>query len=1370
MIRRKKEIKQIFYTAVFIIIICLSSLQILADFKGLQDDKINNIYNENLIGGLPQASIANINESFSGSGVNQNVRVYANNESENLLDNEEYFEIPSLSSEDMFLVSGDFNFTFQNNYTTEYVLEDDSALFAENFISFDYESSGSSDINYTYGNRLSGNFGSLTDETNTSYITMESTLQGVLGITIFADFTSTTYTSGVITGNVQFNRENILGFLSKIVFRVFTDANLTIQVQDSSLSTWIDIVSNHQINSSLGRQAITRRIINQNLNFVNMSNVCNIRFIFKSLDNSQFTARLNEYDMKAYYAFDLPITNQSYVALEFDLKGKISSVNGFYVWIRTLNLTEAATTELNITLYRSDITVIRTGSNLRNINLNPDYGKMLDSFIVSGYSEDSLSYFKFNVTNTGKLNLSNYFIVIKSNNPEKIYSLVTLPWFDYGDDKTEHQLKKTTNDGILWSNAKKVISTTNQPYTSGQLDASSFKLNVTRGYMPSDFIVDNEQTLKIQNIPIEDLEISAYPYNESSYLRWGIGRWNNNFSTPIEDDVTNVFRVDLMWNKIITKGFKFNVSFNVNAYWVENALSNYSVAYNNQPEWLFTYNFDKNNPVFNNWKFLEFWYVFYDYFTVNNVTNPVGNKILPSEVSQEILSENPSRNKIVIPINLATLSGDYVLNLTSHNFIHDMHSFINYNGVLWESNGFMNGDNMTIRVDVQDHNKNPPSGGDVNATLFYPDGSKFKEFNSSIGSIDDSILIYEFNNQTILEITNTLTIYGEYQLGFFWFNGSAVGCKKIMIYIDVYDVVLNDCDYYPIINKNILDGQVLNRVFQNYTMLVASINDTTGFSMPNFYAINDTSIYIPFSYRTGGQDLELLMTSFQQSENILNPSEEVNVKMRLHNLHPFLSMKIKIEVQIVSYTNEDWIIVENTSDNVKLYFSGHPNDSNEFDVNLTIPDLDEVTKIWPGVNAPIRLGGAKTIVKIYIDDIIHAGTFESPYYSLMSNKTSNNFDGYILGLKIGEEITTKSILFDFKRDKCIYFPDNSTFLVNIIDQNYVSSYKQFTGKFTLTLNSRFTNINIHPLKPLKGESFNISSILTTEFGDILTGRNVSCSYFNGDNWVFIGSDMTDSVGFTKFLIDTQTIDFEGDLMINLEWEGDSVNGISKNITVDIIQQINSLSISITKNDVQIYKGRETTFDILLRNAGDSNLRITNISINFNHNEYYSIVQIDYTKLEWFAAGDINLIILKVSVKDFYRIRFTVSITAQNIITNESLIVTKEVSYITYDLPIIDLIFENIMVLIIGIIALVFVVALLIAWRTKKKIETPIEEIIKKPRRGRYVAVSELKKPTTIKKPIKKKEEPKKIEEKEKTDLDSLLEERGLKETDKKTKE
>ncbi|MFW9819005.1 MAG: hypothetical protein ACFFE5_05295, partial [Candidatus Thorarchaeota archaeon] len=1103
----------------------------------------------------------------------------------------------------------------------------------------------------------------------------------------------------------------------------------------------------------------------QNLNFIDLTKTCHIKFIFERSDKAQFYARINGFKMRATYAFDLPITSQEYVALEFDLKGEDSRVNGFYAWIRTLDLVAAATTDLNISLYRADRTVIRTSSNLRNIDLEPNYDELIDTRIVSGYSGDGLSYFKFNIDNTDNLNLYNYFIVIKSNNINEVYSLVTLPWFDFGDfPETDHQLKTTQNNGTSWSNAQQTIPTTISSYSTSQLDASSFKLNVTRGYMPSDFIVDDVQTLTIQEIPLEDLEISAYPYNESSYLTWGIGQWKSEFPTVIDDDPSNFFRVNLTWDKIITMGFKFNVSYSVKAYWTETASSAYTAYYNEHPEWKFAYNLNKNDPSFNYWELLEFWYIFHDYFTAYNVTNPISEKILPQGEVQTIVDEDPTKNKIIVQNDIITQNGFYTLNLTSYNFVHDMNTFINYNDILWESNGFMNGDNVSVRADIQDHRGNAPKNADLNVILYYPNGTEFIEWNSSSGVIDDSILYYDFNNQTILDVTKDLTVFGEYHLGFFWFNGSAIGCKKLTLYIDKYDIELYNLEYYPFLDTNILDGEIKNKVFQNYTMLVASINETTGIPMPNFYPINQTKLSETFSYKVGGQNLQLMVTSFLQSENIINPSETVNVNLTIQNLHQFITLNVKVNVKLVSYINEEWIIAEDTSNTIPLYFSGHPDDSKEFSMDLTIPDLDVSSKIWRGVNAPIRMGGAKTIADIYIDNVL-IGKFESSSYSLISNETSNNFEGYVLGMRVAEEASSRSILYDFDRDECIYFPSNSKFLVNIIDHNYVSSYEQFTNEFSLNLNSKFTNIKTNPVKPIEGQTFNLTSILTTEFGKVLSGKNVSCQYFYNDLWFDIGFDITDSNGITSFIIDTQVINVEDGLLLRLHWDGDIINGDTKNISINIVLENNNVSIAIQSNVITIYKGRSTTFNVILENIGSSNLRISNITIELNKDQIYSIVEIDYISLSWFQSGQKTMLVVEVSVKNVNRVRFSISITAQNIITNETIIVSKERIFNTFQISVLDYLIQSFIGIMIGIIALVWIIAVLYVRKTKKLIETPIEaKPTKKPRRG-YVPVAELKKPKPVKKVVKKKEEPK---EEEKTDLDSLLEERGLSDNKNKT--
>jgi len=1369
LIRRKKEIKRLFFTTLIIATICLSNVQILHNFIVLDNENVNNKYVENLLEEPLLSSNRNIDDNFTGSGVDQDIRIYVNNQSENLQNNEGYFEIPSDPTEDMFLTYGNFNFTFQNNFTTNYVIENDDALYADDFIAFDYNTGYSSfniNSNHTY---LDGGYSRLIDNNNGSYITVDAP-DGVLNFTIFANFTDTTYTSDVIHGNVEFNRTQILALISSLVLSIDSseNVNLTVSIRDFSDSTWKELISKHLFNGSLGIQKLKDRFINENLNFIDLDNGCEIQFVLER--GNSFVAHLYEYDLQSVYTFDLPVTNQSYVALEFDLKGVESAVNGFYAWIRTLDLNEVATTKLNITLYRANRTVVRTDTNLRTIKLGPNYDDMIDSVIVNAYSGDNLSYFKFNSGNTSKLNLSNYFIVIKSNNSKEVYSLVTLPWFSYGDTKTEHQLKTTIDDGNTWINAKKVVETDYRTYTSGQLDASSFMLNVTRGYMPSDFIVNDNYTLRIQDLPLANLVIDTFPFNESSFLIWGLGQWKYNFSTPIEDNPSNNFKVDLTWNKTLIKGFKFNITYSVNAYWIENATTSYTAKYNNDPEWLYTFDFDIDNPLFNNWDFFEFWFTFPDFLISHNVTNPNDEKILPYNATQTTLSDNPSKDKIVIPSNLATQSGLYILNLTSYNFISTIHSYINFKGLLWESNGFMNGDNISISANIQDPNSNPPLSGDMNAILFYPNGTQFRELNSSIGLIQQSGLFYNFDNQTILDLTNDLTIFGKYHLGFFWFNGSAIGCKKLTVFIDTYEIVLYDCKYYSQIRTNVLDGEIKNKVFQNYTALIASINETTGISMPNFYPINNSDVDSQFSYEMGGQELPILLTSFRQSENILNPNETVNINVALQNLHPFIPVDVKIDVKLVSYINEDWVIAENTSDSALLYFSGHPQESHEFSVDLKIPDLDAATNIWAGANAPIRLGGAKTIVTIYIDDFV-IGEFKSTDYSLLSNETSNNFEGYILGLRVAEETTIRSILYDFERDECLYFPKNSTFLVNIIDQNYISSYEQFIGKFSLKLNSQFTNISINPNNPIKDLSFNLSSILTTEFGEELSEKNITCQYFdNNDNWINIGSDITNPDGFTAFLINTQPLDFKGDLLLRLIWDGDSINGVSKNITVNVIHESDNLSISIISLDVLIYRGKDTELRVFLTNTGNSTLRITNISIELNYEFYNSIVEIDYLVLERFSPGESTNFIVEMLVGYISNFEISISITAQNIITNKSIISLKEASFQTYSPLIYDYFIEFFFVIIISILALVWLVAFFYARRIKKQIETPIEEPIRrKPRKQRYVPVSELKKPTPIKKPLKKKEATKEVEE-EKVDLDSLLEERGLIDKKKKPKE
>jgi hypothetical protein len=580
------------------------------------------------------------------------------------------------------------------------------------------------------------------------------------------------------------------------------------------------------------------------------------------------------------------------------LKGESSAVNGFYAWIRTLNLTEALTAELNITLYEANTTITRTQANLISNNLKPNNAKLIDSMIID-YSGDSLSYFEFNQINTQNLKLYNYFIVIKSNHTDKIFSLVTLPRQTFGDPNftVDHQLRTTNNDGLTWSVAKKEVTPT---YMSEELDATAFKLNVTRGYMPSDFTNpdDNQDTLRIQDISIEDQIISDPPYDVSSSLTWGKGQWNNNFTVEIES-VSNNLQIDLTWNSSIIQGFKFNVTYTVKGYWVENANSYYEVSYDTTPRWDLNYTLDLGDTNLENWNFLEFWFVYPNDWDAKNLTNPlyddIYDEVVNSTGGETNFDANPSYDFTAITSAVVNgIDGTYSLNLTSSNLIYEMHSYINYNGILWETNGFMYGDNISVGVDIQGPGGTPPTNGNANVTLFYPDNSTIfpgAEMSSGAGVIKGSSLIYDFNNQTILDVTKDIPLLGNYYLGYFWENGSAVGCKKLKLYIDTYEVNMNSLFYEPILDKNILDG-IVNKVYESYSMLIGTINVTDDKYYPDFYAVNNSDINQQFIYEINGEEIPILVKTFLQNETLLNPNEDIKISATIQNLHDFVDLKI----------------------------------------------------------------------------------------------------------------------------------------------------------------------------------------------------------------------------------------------------------------------------------------------------------------------------------------------------------------------------------------------------------------------------------------------------------------------------------------------
>ena len=1360
MIRRKKEARQVLVVSIFVISIFLTSTPLIYNFNSLLFGPQQEDLDDNKINDLLMSSDTYLDDYYiTGSGLDQQVRIFATNDSSSNINNQEYFDVPSMSSiDDTYLVSGDFNFTFQNNFTADHVMEDTYALNASKFIKFNMnKAEGYSNVSVQeQGQSNDLDLGTLTDGNllTTSFIEAES---GIINLTLTADFTGSSFTNTNPDIDIDFDRDLIIGFIVSLNFEISRNATLTMMMKDITSSTWINVSKPIFLDSNLDTHNIQKKIINENLKFINITNRNEVKFHFKRSNTLNYNVTLKELNDVSVYGFDIPITDMNHVALEFDLRGMRSTVNGFYAWIRTLNLTKALNAELNITLYKANKTVARTRTNLRADTMEPDYAERIDSFKLDydAYHGDSIHYFKFNKVNTLNLGLYNYFIVIKSNSSELIYSLATIPRETFGDPekRVDHQLKMSDDEGLSWNNAYKMVPGPINPYQSEQLDASPFILNVTRGYMPSDFYISEDNNLKINNNPIENLVINWGIYATSSALTWGLGRWNNDFTPEVSNNTLNNFRINLDWNDDTIKGFQFNVSYSVKAYWKEPAFAFYNVSYNTLPRWDFNFTFDSNHVNFNQWEFYEFWFLYPQYFNATGLIDPGLDDIYNATGKETRFGDYPLDHTIVNS-TLAT-NGVYTLKSISPNIVHNMHSYIDYYGSLLETNGFMYGDNITVRLDIQDQDGKVPKGGIANVSLFYPDNSTIypgTEQSSTLYTIIDNTKIYSFNNDTILAVNDEVPL-NDYYLAFFWSNGTAIGCKTLKIYIDTYDVELDDLFYESPLDVNTLSGIVSNQVYKKYSLLIATVNETTGIKKPDFYPVNHSEIDQEYSITISGNEIPIMLKSFLQNETILNPGETIKFSSEIKNLHELIDLDVSINVKLVALGNENWIIDETTSIVQNLALEGDPsgNDVKEFSVELQIPEFTP-DGTWQGKNAPIRKGGAKTIVTIYISDKI-AGIYESSDYALLINDPEEIFEGFIIALKYDPGKVSGSIVEAFQREDCLYLPETTEVFINIFDKNLVSSYEQFNKSFNLKMNSEFRDMTINPEEPLRGETFNLTTKLTSEFGSAIENQNVTLQYYDQGTWNNLSIQLTGINGSLLYQIDSLDLNEENMHKFRFKWLGTQfITGKAENFTIEIRRQLNLVSLNIRANEIQIFRNEITTINIRIENTGESTLKIIDISFDLNPNLIHEIVEINNLELIKLLPGHSTTLTLEVEVSNVPEFSVSLSIEAQNILTLENEIFDTSKVFQTYVRPITDLIQESITLITLAAFAVIAILTYIIVKRSIRAIETPIEEPTKKKRRrSRYVPVAEISKET---------EETK--EKDTKTDLDSLLKEEGLK--------
>ncbi|MFX0070956.1 MAG: hypothetical protein ACFFAO_07695, partial [Candidatus Hermodarchaeota archaeon] len=1366
MFRNRKKIRSIFLVSILVTLILISNLsQSSININALNPNNENSFNDDKNYENLPSAAAYEYTDDIIGVGADQDVRAYLNRIDRLTGISDGSIEI-GITDPNTYLSSGEYILEFQDYITANYTVEDDSAL--EPAGGTYYREYNFRNEPYTYIDVHSGtiespddDFGDLIDTSYNTYMNI-STDDGTtdpINFTICADYTD------MQSGGDTFNKEDIIGFVSILNYTLSQNYGtyLTVQMRDFEDAEWDTIVNN--ANGSLNED-FYNLIINENIRYVNDSDCTLIRFILNRLDNEPFYVYLRTFQLDAIVVAELPISNDNWLALEFDLRGESSDINGFYVWIRALDLSIAKYAVLNITIYKAngsmyvDKDTTEGKTNLKDdettTRIAPDLSQPVYTENISGYVNDDWQY--FDIPDQVGQSRGNYFIMIKSNTTtsQNVYSLVCLTSNIYGDgnDKIDHQIKVSIDNGNTWN-----LDTISY---DAYLDAHKFQLNVTRNYIPADFEVDGERTLRFDNEElIEDYKkvLGNEPHQE-----WGLGLWNNSFVNPIASS-SSQFQIILDWDPTNIASFTFDLNYSAYCYSLEPETdidTEYRANYNSDTvRWTFNYSFDPSGYD-SNWDFTEFHFVYPQYFSVLNLTHPDGSEILPLTGGEEVDDYKSLYSKTVVSEeDLTVTSGIYSLNLTSPNAIdqNDIYSYINYEGILWESQGFMYGDNISISLDVNTYYGFYLTGGTANVSFYYPDDTLivFKDNSNGVLSKDRNTLSYDFNNETIFDVTPaSATQLGTYNMGYFWSNGSIVGANRIPIYIDTYQINITSVEYDHKLKKNLLFGETDNAPINDYSLLIASINETT---LPaDFYSVNnslsrDEATYTYTLDYNPKHPLNVYLQNFMQTETILNPEEQINFKLTIQNLDNDFDLDVRVKVALVCYQNDEWIINDTTSVTKNLSKNGQSGDTQEYSLDVTMPAL-ESNNIWKGKNAPIRQGGAKTLVSIYIKHPYNskynlAGTYVSNITSLTTYNKSSEFDGYILALK--DVASAKPVITEFERDECIYLPDFSNFYANVIDVNYLSTYMHINFTKGLRLAGKFTNIKITPENPIEGKTFKVSTLLSTEFDDQISNKRVTVEYYDGDSWINVTSGITNINGSIIFTLSSGSTfyDFENSKLFRLVYAGDSEYlNATQQFSVEINIQTNKISLSSEEDEEMLYMYRNTDklIEITIKNTGTSILKIIDIDVEIDENLKNEVVKEDSALLDYFTAGESTTIVIKIKGSDIDadEIRFRVEITAQNLISGEIIIERETIRLDVIDKPLFDYLFEyfiyesngNLTDSGINLLSLVILALILLTWlvaysyrkKAKKRIEIPIKKVKEeeRPRKGRYVKVAELK--------------------------------------------
>ncbi|MHA1793336.1 MAG: DNA-directed RNA polymerase I subunit RPA34 [Promethearchaeota archaeon] len=972
-------------------------------------------------------------------------------------------------------------------------------------------------------------------------------------------------------------------------FKSSENVSLDVHVYDQNYGKgWIKQNKGNQNYSSNVEYNVTLSYYDNHSQSINATNsLMNLTIEFNA--SSSFQLQLFDTKVRYYQAQEVPITNSSWVALSFDMKGN-ATVKGFWMWIRSLNVSSSETLNFQIFKTNNDSIMIgRTGlepvAGIRStgpdsLYQQPDLGSPIASsaFSIANYDNDGVAY--FNIPGGPiDLEIGNYFLLINSTGARR-YSICVIPWQDSVDEGdpldaddpdqiNDHNFLVSTNNGSTW--AKHYTESGDK----GEVDAAPFIITLRRHYIPSDL------NMSLSGYPLTDKEMDVdRPFSSSNY-EWGLGTWNHeNLSIPATG---SNYLLNFSWNSSLATDFLYNASFSMISHDNESFSPTCTLNPEGNQTWIISYDFNKTK--ISGWTGFSFIYLFPLDWTAMNLTFPDGENYL--NVSRIVKSsDNESLEYTVLKSEINSLipsqqQGLYVLSLESPNYVYAMDTYMVYNeDKYYLARDFMDGDNMTARLDVQDGNKNIVDDGAVNITIFKPDASVlFSKKSSVINNTLGDTTTYFFNGSILYQFSSA-DAPGNYTVVGFWFNGSEAGAMRLQIFKLNYTVSEFKIQESPEDGTDIVYGQYNTGVDGpiNTTISHVTINP----------AKENLSVFVN---KTSNK---FIFGSFNQSETIFNPGETINFSLNLSNADLIFKHSINFSIEIFQYLQPDRVIINISNPNqiiLDQFLIGNWSKV----INMTVKFPTSML----GYNTIIRNSLYQTRIKFWVDgNYAYTWQNDSTYAVKVDD---NSTDGSLMTVKSVSNRTGKVFSQVFNRTSDTLFNTQTKFMMLLESQDGVTMKNHLIITWTNNISSNFSNLTIQPYlntRYVVNNYLSISGILTLENGSTYShSTNIGAYIEINGSWVPF--NMTSG---NDNLLNVVDGNFSGTFKIpsaylpsyniKLNWSGDSGRSIlssSENFSINLTYYDSRITITCKEDSIILFGDVKNFYKFEIKNAGNTTL-------------------------------------------------------------------------------------------------------------------------------------------------------------------------------------